>query len=209
MESKPLAANRVPLEPIILEVEQYLDAQENLNLANKDLLAPRAVLAEQARLKIDTFEKLLARRSDTMDFDVADKLLCMMDKTHLWWSKFGDIYWNVRLDDEARGRKPSREGPRVCARHACSNEFVPSKQRPDQKYCSTTCKGAAWKADKAKTRLRGPGRKLEMLMCVNGHERSPENTTRNIKGALVCRICKNEQSRRSKRKRYREQQDAA
>jgi len=52
-----------------------------------------------------------------------------------------------------------------------------------------------------KTRLRGPGRKFELLACVNGHERTPENTRRNTNGALVCMTCAKEHTRAWRQRR--------
>lgn len=210
--SKPLYVNRVPTDPIMIEVEQYLAAQENLNYSNKDFLTPRAVLAEQAHIRIDTFEKLLARRSETMDFDLADKLLCLIDKTHYWWAKFGDIYWNVVLEEGANGRKPSRYGKwKVCARPGCANEFIPKKHSPKtgpkaQKYCSRACKHRASdlrlgisKHATAKAHGKMP------YHCRKGHPRGPGNSKKRKDGTVVCLVCERERSA----KRRQERRDAA
>jgi hypothetical protein len=94
----------------------------------------------------------------------------------------------------------------MCARRGCSERFVPHVKVPYQKYCSVTCKNAAWthKNRPMKTGiLRGKGHVLTALVCMNGHERTKENTVRSWHGTRDCLIC-----RQIRQERYRKQRRA-
>lgn len=204
-----LEPNRIPAEPIVAAILEFLD-KEGTRLGDEMTTpAPMIVLAERADLREATLYSMIRGRTKTVDFDVADRLLCAMNMHDLWLTDLHEVYVAAGLHEGERSRKVERaSGLKVCARKGCSNTFTQPVKTPPKKYCSETCCAASYwhKKHGAKTTLRGPGRKLEKLVCRNGHERTPENTGFNGV-ANFCRICKNASDRRS-RARARERNAA-
>ncbi len=187
------AANRIPVEPIAEVIRSYLD-DEGTRLSD-GTFCPGSVytLAERADIHGDTLEKMLAGRSQTIDFDDADKLLCAINMTDLWVTNLSDVYASAILDDtESRRRLEKVSGARICERRGCSVMFVPPPRVPGKKFCSKACQSASWahKTRGVKTQLRGKGNSLTGLVCKNGHQRTSENTRVDYRGKTVCMTCK-------------------
>ena len=204
-----LERNRIPAEPVVAVIRDYLGAEERK--VNGSFRAETSIylLAERADMHGDTLQKIVSGRNKTIDFDVADRLLCVIGKADMWYGELRDVYAEAMFDDDLPRRAAKASGEKVCARRGCSETFVPPKLRPGQKYCSTTCCGAAFwqRKHKVKTRLRGKGRHLEAHVCKNGHERTAENTE--IKnGVRRCLICKRKSCNASAaRRRVREREE--
>lgn len=198
--------NRVPAEPIVAIVKDYLQQDGDRTHEGSFESSSIYLLAERVDVKGDTLQSILSGRAKTIDFDLADRLLCVTNMSSLWLTDLSDIYLQAQLPEgEKKHVVATASGKRVCARRGCSVVFVPSVKKPDQKFCSPGCRSTAWKHKKGlKTgQVRGKGRVLESLVCRNGHPRTKENTTEKRAGVSYCRICKNETA-----KRYRDRRRA-
>ncbi len=99
---------KVPSEPIIKVVmwylrgegyDDYTDSGGGLGRGLDDPLHPLTALCDRAKVHIDTMNKHIVGRSKSIDFNIADRLMCAMNLQHLWWSpELKDIYLNVKLD---------------------------------------------------------------------------------------------------------------
>ncbi len=190
--SEAVGPNRVPAAPIVEAINQYLlDEGERIG---DDLSAPAPIhiLAERADIKSDTLDHILRGRSKTMDFDTADRLLCVTNQTALWITDLHEVYEQALLDEGGKQfTVTSSSGTKVCARRGCSNKFIPPRRSPRKKYCSKNCKTTAWKhrVHPPKTTIYGKDRKIQKLVCRNGHERTKENTGIQSNGYRYCLIC--------------------
>jgi hypothetical protein len=131
-------------------------------------------------------------RNKTIDFNLADRLLCAMNMTDLWRTTLSHLYETVQFDDSwKRHHHPDTTGEKTCGRRGCSVRFTPPANRPGKKYCTPACCAAAYwqKKHGVKTQIRGKNRQLEKLVCRNGHERTPGNT-RFENGVRRCLVCK-------------------
>jgi len=143
MEPPKMLPGKVRREPVFKLLMEYLSAEE-LSW-NGDgggyTLSPVLSLAIRARVNPDTLMGALAGRRDTIDFDIADRLLCAAGLEHLWRTKLLDVYMEVDLSG------PSRVKPWVVELEdrdclGCGKTFPaitnykPTKQPV---YCGTTC----------------------------------------------------------------------
>ena len=60
-------------------------------------LSPYAILARDAGISRSMIEELRRGRCKTLDFDVADRLLCAMHLFYLWYGDLKDIYYGTQL----------------------------------------------------------------------------------------------------------------
>jgi hypothetical protein len=101
--------------------------------------------------------------------------------------------------------------PRICAREGCG-QTIPAK---NLKYCDNTCARAEqqrrYRAERGGSTepVYGKGRALCAYRCRNGHERTPENTTRGSKGERRCLICARAAWRRAAAKKREKAKVAA
>lgn len=191
--------NRVPAEPIIAVIRDYLGNEESTEVFHSSVY----LLAERADIRGDTLEKILAGRNQTIDFDIADRLLCVLGKTDLWHGDLKDVYEKSQLDDDGYRRNGRASGMRVCARVTCSEMFLPKPKHPYQRFCSAKCSSADNQLRRnPKRKILGKGRILQKLMCWNGHERTPENTRYTPDGRIYCVECKRKRDRETARRRY-------
>lgn len=188
-----MVPNRVPAGPIVTLLNEYLEGSGD----------GISGLAARLAVRHDTLEKISVGRTATLDFDFADRLLCAIDCHDMWRGPLANVYETAVLSEDAERRPPSRtDGKRTCERRGCSVQFVPSKHKPAQRFCSNACRSAAWKHKRGlKSIPRGPGRSLEAFVCRNGHERTPENTGRNSRGHRYCLICHRDSMRRQRPKK--------
>jgi hypothetical protein len=202
MRSVADAPNRIPAAPIVAVVEAYLAVTGDRIGDGVNERASVFSLAAQADIHQNTLEKILNGKTATIDFDLADRLLCAANMNDLWRTDLREIYDGAQLVDDIRQHKAgSATGSRVCIRRGCSNQFVPPINNPRKRFCSNACRSADWKQRRfGVISPAGPGRKLRELVCKNGHERTPENTVFQG-GRKFCRICKRETDRKSA-KRY-------
>ncbi len=191
-----LAPNRIPAEPVIAVLNEHLGSDAGWSLGEPaDTLE---TLADRADMHKNTLERMLNGRSATIDFDMADRLLCAAGKSNLWWGPLREVYETASLSPPLGPHVVGRaSGARTCARHGCSVTFIPPKKAPYKRFCSSTCKAVDWKQRKngVKSRIRGPGRVLEAYECRNGHVRTPKNTGINCRGTRYCLICHRERTR--------------
>lgn len=190
------SVNRVPLDPIIDEVRDYIRTQVDLSQAvysdGRKELGPLAILAIRVDMEEDTLRKLVwqGRGGTTIDFDLADRLLCKMGRSDVWHGRLNELYSNVVLIDDGPKRAYGRpSGARMCEGAECSTEFVPDPRSPHQRFCSTSCKRKSyWKRRREREGVK-PRFGTRYGQCPNGHERSPENTYVRPSGSVSCRVC--------------------
>lgn len=205
-----LVPNRIPAAPIVEVLNKYLVGESERAGEGEYIRGQITSLAERADVSGDTLQKILKGRNQTIDFDLADRLLCKANLHELWFTDLRELYDQAVLVEQNRSRRHTITPPsqvRVCARAGCSVTFVPNpKVAHKQRFCSHRCGAADWKVRKFghKTPLRGPGRKLEKLTCKNGHERTPENTGHYPSdGRMFCILCKRKTDREYADRRHR------
>lgn len=185
---------------------------EHCSRCDKDLdpfnteTAPELLLiCERQGLEYETVAKVVYRYTHpgstngpvrSLEFDMADKLLCGMGRWELWRTEFIEYYENVNL-------RMTR-----CAHEDCKVDFEP-KTGPGtirggnpQIYCSRTCATSAANGNHRhkKTDVR-PVLGTHATRCRNGHERTEENTIKLKSGKIRCRTCNNAGSARGYHKR--------
>ena len=190
--SQSIGPNRVPADPIVSAVRGYLEEEGKRLACGSFSTYPITLLAERADINADTLQKLLDGHMKTVDFDVADQLLCVMHMTALWRTDLHEVYEQAYLEEGERQFKVGTpSGVRVCARRGCSVKFIPPKHSPRKRYCSKNCRSTAWKhkVHPPKTMIYGKDRNIQKLVCRNGHERTKENTGIQSTGYRYCLIC--------------------
>lgn len=204
---RTIQRNRVPAAPIVEIINVHLAEVGQREAEGTFTKAAIYPLAERADVRGDTLHKIIQGRSATIDFDVADRLLCVMNMSDLWRTDLKEIYESVWLDDRGSWTPSRASGAKVCARVGCSVLFMQPKRCPPKMYCSSTCcAAAAWQRKHGvKTQPRGKDRALEKLVCRNGHERTPENTGWNGV-ANFCLICKRKTNREYRQRRKQRKQ---
>lgn len=90
-----------------------------------------AWLEARTGLKADSLHPALKR--ERLDFDVADLILCSLNRVDLWWGELSDMYWGVEFAEQE------------CAHRFCTNIFTPPPQnradcKQPQKFCSKQCR---------------------------------------------------------------------
>ncbi len=150
-----------------------------------------------------------------MEFNVADKLLCLLGLQGCWWDELADVYYSVDLTKGSIARTAEKDEVR-CANPACSVTFSPFNGGRRKVYCTAACKNQHWsQRHKAKRSEGAQGRTLKSKRydtCPHGHDRSPENAVweKGSKGkpVLRCRECLNRKAR-DRRARLRGERMAA
>jgi len=217
--SATLEANRIPAAPIIEVIRTYLD--EEGERIGDGLFAPMTIrtLSYQSDLKEDMLSHILRGRAATIDFDVADRLLVVMDKHHLWYTDLADVYQSARIADEKRHFVVETVAPeRRCEKKGCSNTFPVTKKRGghERRFCSTQCRRSAAEQRKReregkKLRYSNPNDK-----CVHGHEWTEENTlwaysvgyAKPRRRCKACTYARNEEARKRRLAAKRKQRGA-
>lgn len=104
---------RLPADRFVPIVKEYLDKYETFGCW-KDLEgvsgqatfpgvqyeapSPTMILSEEIGMSYDWMLRFSKGQTKTIDFDVADRLLCAMNLPHLWWSDLADLYYEVQLE---------------------------------------------------------------------------------------------------------------
>lgn len=192
-------ANRIPAEPIAAVIRTYLGSIGDRSSEAGFTQGAIYKLAERADVNGDTLQKILIGRSKTIDFDIADRLLCVANLTDLWLTSLSEIYHSAQIPEGKKQFELNRpSGTRICARAGCSTSFIPPKHGKKKIYCSSNCRTTAWKHRRngVKTRIRGKDRAIEKLICRHGHERTKENTGTSSRGHRYCMICHRAAQRR-------------
>jgi hypothetical protein len=187
--------NRIPAAPIVQVVQRYLQAEGTRLTDGTFVPAPLSPLAERIDVHADTLESWLTGHVATIDFDVADRLLCAMNQQDLWHTDLQDLYLTAPLQE---GKKKfsvaAVSGSKVCARIGCSVRFTPKIRNPRQRFCCRKCYQAYYQAEKQRGGYKqgayGPGCSLLALTCRNGHQRTTKNTKFNKHGRRYCVDCK-------------------
>lgn len=192
-----MSLSRIPAERLLPHIERYLAEYETQEGYGVQRMEPKTCLAFHARMKVDTLSKILNRRTKTLDFNMADRLLCAMNRPQLWWEDLADLYYSVDLSAPITAPIPAKEG-RICARAGCSNAFVP--KMPWGRYCSTACRASVQRARRQQRRGVTQRYGTRYGTCPKGHDRSPENVYVRPDGHVSCRVC----NRDAERRRYRQ-----
>lgn len=142
-----MATSRIPTEPLLPVLRRYLDEYETEAMVpGAQEYSSTLILAERAGMEYDVLWHTLAGRAKTIDFDVADRLMCAMGLVHLWWREpLKTIYENVDLS-----------GKSTCMARECGREFdLPEQVRGGNEplYCSSRCQNREHKL-RAKDRQR-------------------------------------------------------
>lgn len=139
--------------------------------------------------------------NNSIEFDVADRLLCKLNLQDSWRSELSDHYYSVDISAPRSQSTQRREawdrskGVARCARAGCLKTYKPKNKR--QKFCSNACRTYDYLM---RTGKRRPRHESKEFVCRNGHERSKENTYVSPAGKRCCRIC------RSARFRFEEEE---
>lgn len=94
------------------------------------------VLAREAGISEDSLYRYTMGRYKWMKFDVADRLLCAMNRVDLWHSELSDIYWTVPLYDKTKCENPDCSEPPVKIKDVGS------------RWCSQRCRHLSQKLEK-------------------------------------------------------------
>jgi hypothetical protein len=137
----------IPIKEIKLIVDKYVYAEEfalKPTQRNQDEYWEHLhKLACKSRVNPDTLGRIFRNPSRKyIDFDIADRLICGMGLTHMWWGQLEDIY------NAADIRFPSKVKPwieptesRVCP--WCSRRFTAHTRTGSSSklhtHCSQTC----------------------------------------------------------------------
>lgn len=204
-----LLANRVPVEPIARVVREYLDAQDDLSVlppgsydahysAPEVFPGPKRVLAEKVLISADTLDSIVREDVTTVDFNVADRLLCVTGNVDLWLTELHEVYYSTPLDDEDN-RYPTKSTKRFCERPGCGKMFEQHpRQRSRHRYCSKACRAAEQRKRRRARRGQPVGQRFgtKYGQCPNGHDRSPENVGYKSNGSMYCTACGREKARK-------------
>ena len=203
-------SNRVPAESVIPYVREYLEAQDDLSVDDHDknrFPGPVQVLAERVGIHPDTMRAYLSGKLVTIDFDIADRMLCKIGRVGLWRTALLDLYEAIDLTSPSRYVVTERI--KTCAAPSCGVQFAPHPLPQGggraRLYCSTKCRIRAANIRMATKRRNGKAKRYGSPYdaCVNGHDRSEENTYY-YKGRRMCRGCLRENAQKT-RARKREQ----
>lgn len=176
-----LQRGRVPARILVEALESYI-AQSDRD-AHNDLL----VIAEKSGVSYFTLETFIEHpdRSASVEFDVADNVLCACRLYEWWRGRYADYYAAVNLN------------MRQCAHPDCSVWFdIPATDKGGRKeYCSTACANSGKRGNRRIKHFKGRAMKSEHSpKCRNGHDRTPDNTMYLKSGKIRCRICNNARS---------------
>ncbi len=151
MEPKILPG-KVRRKPVFDLLMEYLRAEDSSwsHDGGGYNLSPSLALAIRARVNPDTLMGAIAGRRDTIDFDIADRLLCAAGLQHLWTTKLLDVYMEVDLS------VPSRVEPWVvefedrdclgCGKtFPAITNYKPTKQPA---YCGSACSAVKGMTDR-------------------------------------------------------------
>jgi hypothetical protein len=180
-----MAIATIPRQLIVDVVEEYMGNHPNENLSTLSMSMG------QSKYWLGS---LLNNENENISLGVADKVLCKLGSVHLWWEPpLEEYYWE---DQEV---PPDKSKPVQCVMPDCDNWFdLPPPTVSSQgylsygswnrKYCSETCNTRAWAHRNAVNMPRDK-------YCMNGHERTEENTrveTKNGRSFKRCMICHEE-----------------
>lgn len=186
--------SRVPARLLRPLVQEFVGESEIPSMGGP--LPRLTVLADKTNLHYDTIQHIWAGEEKTVEFEVADRILCAINAVQAWFREpLAEIYRNANslgAIDPPKGR---------CQRRGCSNP-LPPKTWPGgqpQKYCSRTCRDAASRSRlRDKTRVGRYSNPLDR--CVNGHDWSTENTYISPGGKRLCRVCMRQRQAEIRRK---------
>lgn len=172
-------------------LERYERSLRGADLYGSVFVSPLQALALMAGVSYDTLYRVRSRaKMRTIEFDLADRLLCAMNLVHLWWREpLKEVYLSLDLSEPGLPPGLTTDGLRRCAAEGCSVMFEPPSLRPDKKYCSTACRNRVLNRRQNDSQPR-------QSKCRNGHWRTEENTILMEDGTRRCRVCQAESRRR-------------
>lgn len=178
---------RIPTKVIVPFIQEYLNAYQMDE--ETSTVGPVQVLADRAGLHSDSLRNYLGYRKQTMDFDMADRLICAIGRPMLWRSELLEWYERVDLSDPPKP-PPPKYGLIRCFRPGCTQMFEP--KMPWAKYCSKACK-ASVQGNRRRRKKGVPTRYgTRWGTCPRGHDRSEENVYVRRNGSITCRVCRKE-----------------
>jgi len=198
-EKKMLERGRVLAAPIMEAVHRYVLENGQDRKDDQADLTCLAFMSERADISYETLVSWVEKpwRVGDIPFDIADRLLCAIDQTSLWYGELHEYYMGVDLNWFH------------CACNGCSIFFYADPHKHGKKpiYCSKACANAASRLQRgeSKKRIKNYGSRLAPRKggkCRNGHERTPENQILLSGGKLRCRECNRESSARAYKIRH-------
>lgn len=135
---------RIPLAPFLPLMREKLEELESSNDQHGGVVfstSPPEVLANLIGLSRHTLDRYLStsakarKHSDSIEFDVADRLLCRTGRVNLWRDdpELRDIYESVDLSAADDGRR------RICAAPNCTSYALATRA---DGTCSEKCTDA-------------------------------------------------------------------
>ena len=86
------------------------------------------VIAGRAGVHVDTVGSVVRQRRAHLDFNIADRLLCVMNAHHLWWTELRDIYYDAMLSKQ-------------CEARGCEVTFeLGAQNKKAVRFCSEQCR---------------------------------------------------------------------
>lgn len=134
-------------------------------------------LAERVQCPADTIYRISIRRSESCDFDLADRLLCALNVPHWWWEPpLKEVYDSIVLLER-------------CRLDGCNRYFRPGRVKEGatrKRYCSKKHAAADFE------RRNGlPGVVQRDGWCRKGlHEMKGSNVQIKTNGGRQCRACR-------------------
>lgn len=186
---------RIPIKPLIPYIRDYLAKYETGSMARYQAgmsTSPITFLSSRSGISRDGLYKMVEGKTETIDFDIADKIICESVGPMIWQTDpdLREIYYEADLSDSG-----IPVGHVVCKRRNCENTFPrPKGQGSRKKFCTPTCKNLEWgyKHGLHKNREK---------TCRNDHVRTEENTYILPSGNKCCRICRNAATKAYKRRK--------
>lgn len=113
----------------------YLANYETTGDNNLQTISPLAALAEHSGVEKDTIYRITLGRYQTVEFDVADRLLCGMNMPFLWQQEpLRYYYW------PEEGLPPDPSLPVKCENPRCEEWFHLRLRGGHKRHCSDTCR---------------------------------------------------------------------
>ena len=128
----------VPNEPIALLLEQWIKEQDDK--FDTGSLGPRALLAIGAKVNPRRIYCIINRKSNWIDFNIADRILCYLGRTDYWIydEQLAKAYEEVYLGGAFHSREYHAKIKHGICR-ACSVSFEYYVDFQDGKCCSARC----------------------------------------------------------------------
>lgn len=189
---KSLSTGHVPSERIVAAIDEALGTEWPWSFPYGPFDEPSPLMPLTRFWKGDDIKLMLspARNGGWIEFDFADKMLCVLSLEDLWRGELSDLYEAVDLQTEQQRVRRAPPGSIRCGRRGCGTLFKPGM--PWARYCSKNCKMAEQRHRRSEREQRPQRYGHRYDTCPNGHDRSPENVYERPNGSIACRACRRE-----------------